>query len=218
MQTTHLLLSTISLIRAIYATAATLLPVSLMAQLVVLDPTGDSSGNHDLTSFSGGFDAGNIFLGATFSPGTLDQATISFLFGLDTDLNAETGVGEPFNFPAGAEFQIFFNSLYSSSQARVFDSALHLVGTVPISFTPDSFGLALPLSMIGNEDGIANFGIAVGITDGPDRQVIFDVGPDNAGIDRLLAGPTVLVPEPSTFVLLAVASLGLTMAVRGRNR
>jgi hypothetical protein len=135
--------------------AMALLAKSVFATIIT-DPVGDASGHADVVVLSGVYNHTSLFLSAQFQPGTLDSTNLAFFIGLDTDQNPATGE-QPF-FPIGSEFVVGFNSLASTSQVTIFQQHVGLVGSVPISFGTNSFSVAVPLSMLGNDDGAALLG------------------------------------------------------------
>lgn len=189
-------------------------PYSAVATTILVDPP--DAGTHDILSISGGFDATTLFLSATFRPGTFNPADLGFIFGLDTDLDVATGTqGPPAFFPLGADFTVsFFPSNTPFGNARVNSS---LGGLVPVTYSADAFSLSVPLALLGNDDGVANFGLSVGVPNVSGSAFVpTDLTiPGPVGTAGPLAGPTspvsnlTPIPEPGTLVLVASGLLGL---------
>jgi hypothetical protein len=185
---------------------------------IITDPVGDASGHADVVAISGSYDHTSLFLSAQFEAGTLDRNNFAFFFGLDTDENPATGE-QPF-FPIGSEFVVDFNSLASTSRATIFQQHVGPVGSVPISFTVDSFSVTVPLSMLGNDDGAALFGLAAGVPTDASSFHAFDYAPDSSRGGGPLGGPTSAISVPDTggtFALLCCAC-AILASVRFLNR
>jgi PEP-CTERM motif-containing protein len=189
-------------------------PVSTFATTILLDPA--DAAIQDILSVSGSFHATTLYLSATFRSGTFVPGNLGFLFGLDTDLNPLTGVQPPATFPLGSDFNVFGLASGGNppSVASVIRIGVGFQGTVPVVFGTDAFSLAIPLALLGNDDGVANFGLAVGTPNSPSGFLLTDQtsGP--------LSGPTtaVPIPEPGTLTLLSVGLLGFTTLRNGKGR
>ena len=187
----------------------------------ITDPVGDASGHADVVALSGVYSQTSLFLFAQFQPGTLDPTNLAFFIGLDTDENPATGE-QPF-FPIGSEFVVDFNSLASTSQATIFQQDVGPVGSVPISFGTNSFSVAVPLSMLGNDDGAALFGLAEGVPTDASSFNAFDFVPDSARRGGPLGGPTSALSlndsgAASLLFALGIAALGLVkLTTRARE-
>ncbi len=196
----------------VFAVVNSLVSTTAYAQTTLFDPINDASGFHDITSISGGYTHTNMILTANFRAGTLHPNNLGFTIGLDTDLNASTGTQPP-NYPVGQDFSLFFNSQTSATTA----SLSGIVGpAIPVSFSTDSFSLSIPLSRLGNDDGIAKFCFLVGNPLPSGAIQIFDFAPDTAG-GGALGGPTTFIPEPSTMVLAGLGIVAL-LGARGWHR
>ena len=180
---------------------------SLAEFFTVFDPIGDASGTHDVIEINGGFTPSNVILSADFNTGTLNIENLGFIFGLDIDEDASTGLPSSFtSFPVGAEFSVFFHSQIDPVQATIFDLAPSQttgsvpVGNVPVSFTPNALSLSVPFTLLGNDDGPMNFGFIVGDPTSATGFDPFDTVPDGAN-NGPLVGPITLVPEPSSYAM-----------------
>jgi hypothetical protein len=146
---------------AAFATVTT----HLHAQTILIDPP--SASFLDADAISGGFSRSNLYLTVSFRNGTFNSTNLGFSFGLDTDEDPLTG-GHSY-YPVGAEFSIYFTSIFSMSEARVYNFALNqIVGTVPVVFGTNSASVTVPLSLLNNDDGLMSFGCGVGNPTGPD--------------------------------------------------
>ena len=160
----------------------------------ILDPSGDSMSN-DIVSVDGAFDATALYLTASFAPGTLDPTNLGFVFGLDLDLDPDTGIdcGGPTFFPCGAEWYVFFNSQLDPANVITFDSEGSLLTTFPVAFDSDGLRIAVPLNpdpAIGlPDDGFALFGLVVGVPISAEAFEVYDIAPGSA-VNGPLGGPT----------------------------
>ena len=187
----------------------------------IADPVGDASGHADVVALSGAYNQTSLFLSAQFQPGTLDPTNLAFFIGLDTDENPATGE-EPF-FPIGSEFVVDFNSRASTSQAAVFQQHVGPIGSVPISFGTNSFSVTVPLSMLGNDDGAALFGLAEGVPTDASSFDAVDYVPDSARGGGQLGGPTSALSvndsgAASLLFALGIAALGLVKVTIGARK
>ena len=179
---------------------------------IITDSVGDASGHADVVALSGVYSQTSLFLFAQFQPGTLDPTNLAFFIGLDIDENPATGE-QPF-FPIGSEFVVDFNSLASTSQATIFQQDVGPVGSVPISFGTNFFSVTVPLSMLGNDDGAALFGLAEGVPTDASSFNAFDFVPDSARRGGPLGGPTSALSlndsgAASLLFALGIAAFGL---------
>jgi hypothetical protein len=104
-------------------------------------------------------------------PGSFDPATTRFAIDLDTDQNASTGSeGIEYRvvvFPAGGK---------GADVARTTTAGDTVVGTVSVSFVADGCDVAIPLSLLGSDDGRFDFRVRVYAT--PALPLVLDVLPD----------------------------------------
>jgi hypothetical protein len=176
------------------------------------DATGDAFGagmpNLDVSGVSAYLVGGNINIGMNFatpiSPadsGNAD-AVIGFIE-IDADQNSATGNPPAYDIfcpqptSLGVEYLINLGSV-TGGQVAVEDTN-GTIGTVPISFTANSFSIDLPLSLIGNPPNV-HMASVIGTIPEPT-----DCAPDNA---LLAAGvPSIPVPTLSQWMLLLLASV-----------
>jgi hypothetical protein len=110
-------------------------------------------------------------------PGSFEAAMTRFAIDLDIDQNAATGSEgieyHVFIFPAGGK---------GADVARTTSTAYTVVGTVPVDFVADGCDVAVPLSLLGNDDGRFDFRVRVYAQ--PALPLVIDVLPDN-GLVRI---------------------------------
>jgi hypothetical protein len=104
-------------------------------------------------------------------PGSFDAATTRLTVDLDTDQNAATGSAgieyHVFVFPAGGK---------GADVARATSTGYTVVGTVVVSFVADGCDVAVPLSLLGSDDGRFDFRVRVYAQ--PTLPLVLDVLPD----------------------------------------
>ena len=97
--------------------------------------------------------------------------TTRFAIDLDTDQNASTG-------SAGVEYQVFVFPAggKGADVARTTSTGYTVMGTVPVSFVADGCDVAVPLSLLGSDDGRFDFRVRVYAQ--PALPLVLDVLPD----------------------------------------
>lgn len=156
------------------------------ANPVMLDPTGDlrdpsSPLQNDMVSGRATFDNGSLtftvtFADRVFAPSSDSDRRLRGFIELDTDQNPDTGhrsivhVAGPTNFSpylnVGVDYRINLTSesLHPGFVEIGTDLAFDVItGTVPILFEEKSFTIVVPLVMLGGDNGLVNYGIAVGV-------------------------------------------------------
>ena len=121
--------------------------------------------------------ADEIVLGLRHRPDSFDSSITRFTIELDTDRNASTG-GEGidysvFVFPAGGK---------GADIARTTSAGSTVLGTVPVSFVTDGCDVAIPRSLVGEDDGRFDFRVKVYAQ--PALPLVLDVLPDT-GLVRI---------------------------------
>ena len=208
------------------------LPHSAFSQ-VLSDPIGDTYGpgpvQIDISSYSVTYTASllNVFVGFAApiaSPSSMQPNSVTGYLDLDTDQNANTGTtpfvqlfGQSPTPSLGDEFLVDFGSEANHpGTIDVIDtSSFTAVGTIPISYRTDNFNFSVPLSLLGNSNGLLNYAILVGTTTDPTDQAPNGTVPETS----VPAAPP--VPESSTFVSLGGGLLllgGLLLITRRRTR
>ena len=104
-------------------------------------------------------------------PGSFDPMTTRFAIDLDTDQNASTG-------SAGIEYHVFIFPAAGKGAdvARTTSTGYTVVGTVPVSVVADGCDVAVPLSLLGSDDG--RFDFRVRVLSQPALPLVIDVLPD----------------------------------------
>lgn len=110
-------------------------------------------------------------------PDSFESSLTRFTIDVDTDQNASTGSEgieyQVFVFPAGGK---------GADVARTTSTSDTVAGTVPVSFVSDGCDLAIPRSLLGDEDG--RFDFRVKVYSEPALPLVLDVLPDN-GLVRI---------------------------------
>jgi hypothetical protein len=153
------------------------------SQPIVLDPVGDvrnpaSPLQNDIVSSSATFDRGSLtfkvsFAEKVFAPSSGNVRHLNGYIEIDTDQNPGTGrlpmvylVSAP-DINMGVDYQI---NLFSEAQhpgfveirtELPFDDVI--TGTVPIQFTDNSFTVVVPLVMLGGDNGLVSYSLAIGV-------------------------------------------------------
>jgi hypothetical protein len=115
--------------------------------------------------------AADVLFRFRYRPGTFDPATTRLSIDLDTDQNAATGTSGVeyyvFVFPAGGR---------GADVARTTSASYTVVGTVPVTFVTDGCDIAVPLALLGDDDGTFDFRVRV--YSQPALPSVIDVLPD----------------------------------------
>ena len=110
-------------------------------------------------------------------PGSFEPSLTRFTIDLDIDQNASTGSDgieyHVFVFPAGGK---------GADVAQTRGANYIVIGTVPVSFVDDGCDVAIPRSLLSDEDGRFDFRVRVYAQ--PALSLVLDVLPDN-GLVRI---------------------------------
>jgi hypothetical protein len=205
------------------------LTLGASAQTFFSDPSGDSRPSAplsfpipDVITVGGGYDANWVYMSAIFQPGTLNHRDLGFAFEFDVDQDPLTGYqyGDRLR---GVDYWVWFNTSANRSEGQVWlMSPYTQVGTVPVSLGQDSLSIRVPLSLLGNDDGVLNFGFEVGEPSSFNPQSsfsVYDEAPDYVP-GAILTTATTPIPEPQTVSLEAfgLALLFLVCLRAGANK
>ena len=156
----------------------------------VTDPAGDAVQDArvarapDLVSATADVASGTLTLVVQFAPGTFDRQTTRVAVLLDTDQNGSTGIRQANG--TGADYNVDIvaasslavvakaNPTTCGAQGSCFDN----VGSTSVSFMTDGVQVAVPLSLLGNDDGRMNFQMNAYVLVAPLTAVVFDFMPD----------------------------------------
>ena len=201
------------------------MPSISQAQLVdaigdAQDILGEGGTLFDIHTLDLESDGTNLHFDLTFDNPTnnpLLLTDVNVSIGLDTDQNAQTGRAPFQNFlpdffptlDSGVELDLILEGIGSSTDVVIFGNLLDatdesLVASVDIVFTADSISGYIPLTVLGDDDGLVDFSIIAGSNPQPT---------DAGG----LSTSTVAVPEPSSLVVLMGLGLGGVFFRRGRE-
>lgn len=168
----------------------------------VSDPVGDTFapvgvGALDISSIDAEFDETAMRVTVKFDPSTPIQppsagatnSVVGSLIFLDTDQDTGTGVNF-FGF-LGADFFVDIGAEeFTPGQVEVVDEAFTTLGTAPISFTAASFVVGVPLSLIGEDDGLLDYFVLIGAPDVTPGYFTFVDEAPNEGAATSEAAPT----------------------------
>jgi hypothetical protein len=191
----------------------------------IIDPTGDTFGTGavqlDITSLEAVYDSTSLYLMMSFATpiapasAVASNSVLGFI-DLDADQNASTGV-TPFTNTFGPLSDIVLGMDYfvdlgvefsTPGFVRVYSSANVLQGSVPITYGSDFFAIAIPLALLGGDDGVLNFAAVVGTFAEPTDEV-----PNGR-----IPGTSSAVPEPGTLSLLGLAAIALVRRAKSSTR
>ena len=131
---------------------------------------------NDVVSMSATYDRDSLTFSVNFAakinpPSSGYASAISGYIDIDTDQNPATGWGSNLDFinhvstKLGVDFQIDLLSEYWHpgfvNIRAVPPAGGSVTTTVPIVFTSTSFSITVPLAMLGHDDGLVNYGVAI---------------------------------------------------------
>jgi hypothetical protein len=202
------------------------------AMAAVADPAGDVFGagpvRPDIISTDASFNSFNltftVMFGGNISPASAfaPDSILGFI-DVDTDQNPLTGAAPWINafIPAlvpgppvslGDEYFVDLGSemLHAGFVDIVDALTSNTAGTVPIAFSATSFSIDIPLSVLGNDDGLLNYAVLIGTFNEPT-----DRAPN--GDTPLVSVDPPSVPEPGTLSLAGIALGSLLLAAKRRR-
>lgn len=195
--------------------------VSVHAALVN-DVGGDAASGafatYDILSVDAQYTLTNVTFIVTLTSNPLapSSAGTSGIYGfidIDIDNNPGTGITSnidtltlPFgNTGLGMEYSLKLSTESSHvGFVDVFDPILAITTTAAITYGTNMFSVAVPLSQLGNDDGLLSYSVAVG-----DSANITDQAVDAGGIAATSSLIPTAVPLPAAFWMFASALLGL---------
>jgi hypothetical protein len=196
----------------------TILAFLVSVSPAVADLIGDNVGNNDITAVSAIVVGPDLVIDVAFNnliapPSAFDGDgllgdSISGFIDLDTDQDSASpssvdpiARGSVGVLPGlGAEFYLdLLSEQGNPGNVDVVDTDTGMItGAAAITFGAASFSVTVPLALLGNDDGIVNFGASIEDFDGTLSDV---AGP--------LTNCTQIIPEPSTLTLCGIGIVGL---------
>jgi hypothetical protein len=113
------------------------------------------------------FDSANLYFHVAFVPGTFDINDYRFVLHLDADQDPGTGlnpvgIGSTLRDDIGLDFYVASDTMPSSSFggpgfAKVYAPHVGVVDEVSFAYGMDFLSFSVPLSSLGNDDGVVNY-------------------------------------------------------------
>lgn len=167
-----------------------------IGQAVITDPAGDEFSTDasaglvppDIVKLTAWPEAGNLRIEIEFVDNVVSEVTggpnvVVGWVDIDSDQNPATGtmpLTDDFR-PAGGSTGMgsdYVVQLFTlSGNFDVFDSAFMSVGTITPTFSGNTLSMAIPLSLLGGDDGFVNLATVVGTVPEPT-----DIAPDNQSL------------------------------------
>jgi hypothetical protein len=175
----------------------------------VSDPIGDTFGTGgadqlDISSMDAQYDATNLTITVNFSTpiqpteAGASNSVFGFIY-LDTDQDIDTGalIGDAL----GAEFvvDLLDDGLPHLTIVSNIESGID-TGNAPISFTDTSFTATVPLTAIGGDDGLVDYGVLLGAPDpaaGSEYFFFTDEAPNEGAATSEAAPQPTPTPSPA---------------------
>ena len=139
----------------------------LVLPLIISDPAGDG-GPVDIIQIRGRSTADSIQLECVFET-DLNPFDFGGNLGLDIDQDILTGIPLPsglYEQEVGCEFIVSFFSI-GYNLVEVYDQYFNYLGSFTATYDSRSFRFSIPLSLLGNDDGVINLAAVVGNGSGP---------------------------------------------------
>lgn len=193
------------------------------------DPTGDALvgtyRTYDIASIDAQFSASNlvftiVLTSAPVAPSSSQQQGLSGFIDIDVDSNPATGAGANIDTLGGSfgstglqiEYYLDLFTEFSNPGFVSLKDPINLTNTqVPITYGASSFTITVPLTALGNDDGLVNYAVAVGDFGFAQDQALDPMVVQMGG----LPASSVPVPEPRASLLVA---LGLGALARRPGR
>lgn len=137
------------------------------------------------------------------SSGSYDALVGVIEFDVDQDMSTgvpsfQNAFSPPFAMlGSGVEYVIdLFSEVAQPGFVNLTDVAGLLQGTIPVTYTDNSISGVIPLSLLGNDDGLVNFAGIIGTAAQPTDAME-------------VVGASIAVPEPGSFAMMLVLLCGL---------
>ncbi len=183
----------------------------------VMDPEGDAMAVLgaappllDIDTLDVRYSATDLNFSMTFfnsilppSSGSLDALVGVIEFDVDQDMltgipSLQNAFSPPFAMlGSGIEYVIdLFSEVAQPGFVNITDMNGLLQGTIPVTYTDNSISGAIPLSLLGNDDGLVDFAGVIGtVTQPTDAMEV--------------VGTSIAVPEPGSFAMLLILLCGV---------
>jgi hypothetical protein len=117
------------------------------------------------------FDSANLYFHVAFVPGTFDINDYRFVLHLDVDQDPGTGgnpigIGSTLRYDIGLDFTVASDTMPSLSfggpgLAKVYAYGVGVTDEVSFAYGADFLSFSVPLSSLGNDDGVVNYVFSV---------------------------------------------------------
>ncbi|MFO7539227.1 MAG: hypothetical protein R6X32_14390 [Chloroflexota bacterium] len=180
--------------------------------VIITDPLGDG-GPADAISVAAASTGTDMYMRITFAPGVIPTNVYGMVY-LDTDRNPATGRLPSSHFGIPAQDTIGFDYYVNliSSLLGVYTANGTYVGPVSVTYSADSIEFAVPLSLLGDDDGFIDVNMVLGDSSGQTEWV-----PDAGHGTILGADIGWLTTNPVTGTLLSNSSLSVEVAFDSTN-